>query len=118
LALSWISVHLSSLSQPLLKLYICVMNVYLEPIFHIVEMDTNWIEYIYYIILVEKSHWVLGCYQTQKLPSCRSIQLVSKIMFKISGFFPKKKESHKPHCRGEIYWGANWKQMTQLTIYY
>jgi hypothetical protein len=67
------------------------MNVYLEPIFHIVEMDTNWIEYIYYIILVEKSHWVLGCYQTQKLLSCRSIQLVSKIMFKISGFFQKKK---------------------------
>jgi hypothetical protein len=40
LALSWISVYLSSLSQPLLKVQICTMNVYLEPIFHIVEMDT------------------------------------------------------------------------------
>lgn len=46
--------------------------------------------HIYYIILMEKSHWVLGCYQTQKLPACRSIQLLSKTMFKISGFFSKK----------------------------
>ncbi len=66
----------------------------MERIFHIVGMDTNWIEYIYYIIFMEKSHWVLGCYQTQKLPSCRSIKLVSKIMFKFCGFFQKKKMNH------------------------
>ncbi len=26
-------------------------------------------------------------------------------MFKINGFFQKQNESHKPHCKGEIYWG-------------
>lgn len=93
------------------------MNVYLEPIFHIVEMDT--IEQIHILYYINgKITLSFGVLSNTKTTFMQKYTITIKNNVQDQWILSKKNESHKPHCKGEIYWGANWRQMTQLTIYY